>query len=179
MPRLTVPTVNITMLLNYNEIMTINELNKYLQSLNRDIIEDAANIVAETATSYFKETFKYKGFDGNPWLQAKHPKRTGSLLIDSGALVNSIRPAIVTKEKVVISAGNSHTPYAQIHNEGYKGVIQIGAHTRLRKGKQEKVKSHSRKVDIPQRQFMGQSEILNDKIHGDITNYLNSKLKKL
>ena len=73
--------------------MNIKELNNYLQSLPEEIISDAAEIVVETATEYYKSAFKKKAFDGNPWTPAKAPKTTGSLLIDSGALVNSIRPA--------------------------------------------------------------------------------------
>lgn len=86
--------------------MNIEELNNYLQSLPEEIISDAAEIVAETATEYYKSAFKKKAFDGNPWTPAKVPKTTGSLLIDSGALVNSIRPAVITPQRVVISAGN-------------------------------------------------------------------------
>ena len=78
--------------------MNIKELNNYLQSLPEEIISDAAEIVAETATEYYKSAFKKKAFDGNPWTPAKVPKTTGSLLIDSGALVNSVsrifRPAL-------------------------------------------------------------------------------------
>ena len=64
--------------------MDINELNKYLQSLPEMIIDNAAEIVAETATEYYKESFSKKEFNGNPWKEAKVPKRTGSLLIASG-----------------------------------------------------------------------------------------------
>lgn len=101
--------------------MRLQELNAYLASLADEIIEDAAHIVAETATSHFKQTFTEKAFDGNPWAPSRMPKRTGSLLIDKGALVNSIRPAYVSRERVVISAGNDHVPYAQVHNEGGDG----------------------------------------------------------
>ena len=46
--------------------MNIKELNNYLQSLPEEIISDAAEIVAETATEYYKSAFKKKAFDGNP-----------------------------------------------------------------------------------------------------------------
>ena len=85
--------------------MNIKELNNYLQSLPEEIISDAAEIVAETATEYYKSAFKKKAFDGNPWTPAKVPKTTGSLLIDSGALVNSIRPAGIKPPRGGISAG--------------------------------------------------------------------------
>lgn len=154
--------------------MNIKELNKYLQSLPEEIISDAAEIVAETATEYYKSTFKKKAFDGNPWTPAKVPKTTGSLLIDSGALVNSIRPAVITPQRVVISAGNEKVDYAQAHNEGFKGVVSVPAHTRKTKRKDVSVKAHTRKTNIPKREFMGDSEELNEQIHARIEGYIDS-----
>ncbi len=154
--------------------MDINELNKYLQSLPEKIIDNAAEIVAETATEYYKESFRKKAFNGNPWKEAKVPKRTGSLLIDSGALLNSIRPSEISSRRVVISAGNDKVEYAQVHNEGYSGPVTVPAHSRrTRKGKAE-VKEHIRQVNIPQRQFLGESAELNDKIHERIEKYIES-----
>lgn len=154
--------------------MDIKELNKYLQSLPEEIMEDAADIVAETATAYYKGTFRSKEFDGNPWAPAKVPKTTGSLLIDSGALVNSIRPAIVTPQKVVISAGNGKVDYAQVHNEGFSGTVAVPAHTRKTKHKDVPVKAHTRKANIIKREFMGDSNELNEQIHARIEGYIDS-----
>lgn len=154
--------------------MDIKELNKYLQSLPQEIISDAAEIVAETATEYYKSAFRKKAFDGNPWTPAKVPKTTGSLLIDSGALVNSIRPAVITPRRVVISAGNEKVDYAQAHNEGFKGVVSVPAHTRKTKRKDVSVKAHTRKTNIPKREFMGDSEELNGRIHARIEGYIDS-----
>ena len=168
--------------------MNIKELNNYLQSLPEEIISDAAEIVAETATEYYKSAFKKKAFDGNPWTPAKAPKTTGSLLIDSGALVNSIRPAVITPQRVVISAGNEKVDYAQVHNEGFKGIVPVPAHTRKTKRKDVPVKAHTRKTkrkdvpvkahtrktNIPKREFMGDSEELNEQIHARIEGYIDS-----
>ena len=130
--------------------------------------------MAETATEYYKESFRKKAFNGNPWKEAKVPKRTGSLLIDSGALLNSIRPSEISSRRVVISAGNDKVEYAQVHNEGYSGPVTVPAHSRrTRKGKAE-VKEHIRQVNIPQRQFLGESAELNDKIHERIEKYIES-----
>lgn len=166
--------------------MKLQELNAYLATLADEIIDDAAHIVAETATSHFKQTFTEKAFDGNPWAPPKMPKRTGSLLIDKGALVNSIRPAYVSRERVVISAGNDQVPYAQIHNEG--GTMEITERMRrffwakFHDTKEEKWRhlALSRKpITVPKRQFMGDSQSLNDEIHKRLEGYtqaiLNSK----
>lgn len=154
--------------------MDIKELNKYLQSLPEEIMEDAADIVAETATAYYKGTFRTKEFDGNPWAPAKVPKTTGSLLIDSGALVNSVRPAVVTPQRVTISAGNSKVDYAQVNNEGFSGTVSVPAHTRRTKKKDVQVKAHTRKANIIKREFMGDSNELNEQIHSRIEAYIDS-----
>ena len=99
---------------------------------------------------------------------------TGSLLIDSGALVNSIRPAVITPQRVVISAGNEKVDYAQVHNEGFKGIVPVPAHTRKTKRKDVPVKAHTRKTNIPKREFMGDSEELNEQIHARIEGYIDS-----
>lgn len=154
--------------------MNIKELNKYLKSLPGEILPDAAQIVAETATEYYKSAFKKKAFDGNPWTPAKVPKKTGSLLIDSGAMLNSIRPAVISPHRVVISAGNEKVDYAQAHNEGFKGVVSVPAHTRKTRRGIVPVREHSRRTNIPRREFMGDSEELNERIHARIQEYINS-----
>lgn len=155
--------------------MDLNELENYFASLPDKIMEDSAEIVAETAVSYYKETFRKKAFDGNPWAPAKVPKKTGSLLISSGALLNSIRPAYIGKDKVVISAGNGKVNYAQTHNEGYQGSVQVPAHVRhtSRYG-DVNVRAHSRQANIPARPFMADSSELNEEIKKRIDGYIDS-----
>lgn len=157
--------------------MTISELNSYFSTLPDKILPDIADIIAETATEYFKESFTRKAFDGNPWAPGR-PKRTGSLLIDSGNLLNSIHPAIVSPERVVISAGNDKVTYAAVHNEGYTGPVSVPAHQRTvkRTGTTYNVRPHTRNVSIPQRQFIGDSSELNTMIHNRIEGYLDSLL---
>ena len=155
--------------------MNIKELNKYLQDLSDEILSDAAEIVAETATEYYKNAFKQKSFDGNSWTPADKPKGNGSLLIDSGALLNSIRPAVVSPQRVVISAGNDKVNYARVHNEGYKGAVNVPEHIRKTKKRGDvKVKNHIRQANIPQREFMGDSNELNEQIHARIEGYIES-----
>ena len=138
--------------------MNLRELEAYLSSLPDKLMGDAAEIVAETATEYFKETFRKKAFDGNPWTPARTAKKRGSLLVDSGAMMNSIRPLVVTPQRVVIAAGNQKVTYAKVHNEGYDGEVQVPA--------------HSRTAHVIQRQFMGDSEELNDRIKGRVVDYI-------
>lgn len=154
--------------------MKLEDLSKYLEQLPKKIMDVAPDIVADTATEYFKDRFTEKSYDGNPWKPGR-PKRSGSLLVSSGALVNSIRPIYIGKDKVTISAGDMKVDYAQIHNEGFQGQVVINPFSRTRRGKIENVKGHTRNVNIPQRQFMGHAKELGDKIH----DRLNSALDKV
>lgn len=156
--------------------MNFKELENYFASLPEQIMNVVPDIVAETATDYFKESFTLKEFDKNPWAKAKRAKSTGSLMVESGNLVNSIRPAVVTREHVIISAGNDKVPYAQIHNEGYTGPVSIMAHTRKTKTGFCDVKAHTINQSMPQREFMGESDELAEMIHERIDNYLNTIL---
>lgn len=154
--------------------MTFNELGNYFNTLADEISEEVPDIIAETATEYYKERFSKKAWDGNPWETADTPKNTGSLLVDSGALVNSIQPSYVGTDKVVISAGNEKVDYAQAHNEGFKGTVTIPAHTRNTRRGPQNVSSHTRRMNIKQRQFMGESKELAIQMKQRIENYLRS-----
>lgn len=150
--------------------MTFADFEKYLTDLPDEILNEAAQIVAETATEYYKDTFTKKAFDGNLWTAPKKEKSTGSLLVDSGNLLNSIRPALISREKVVISAGNDKVPYAQAHNEGVHGPVTVNPFTR--NGKE--VKGYTRQANLPQRQFMGKADELGELLYKRIEAYLNT-----
>lgn len=153
--------------------MKTNELKAFLLQKVEEIKEVSAQIIAETATTYYKERFKSKAFDGQMWLPSSINKTRGSLLIDTGKLVNSIRPSYVSSSRVIISAGNNKVNYAQTHNEGSRAVVQIKAHTRKsQSGKVSQVKAHNKSMNIPQRQFMGEAKELNRKIKERIKGYI-------
>lgn len=98
--------------------MRYKDIDTYFKSLSDRIRKQIPHVVAETATEYFKERFSAKEWDGTPWPQTKRVVRRGSLLVRSSKLVNSIRPTVVTANRVRIGAGNAKVPYAQVHNEG-------------------------------------------------------------
>ena len=104
-------------------------------------------------------------------------------MVQSGRLRNSIRLQTANIRQIVIATS---APYAEAHNEGVNRRVMVKAHTRhtytkvkeqytTRKGKtrnrtmrkqdgEYQVKSHQRKMNMPQRQFMGDSEIMFRKI---------------
>lgn len=146
-----------------------------LQEFVDSIIDAAGDIVEEEAVVYFKERFEEKEWNGEPWQPAKNPKKSGSLLVQSSALVNSIRPTRRTRESVVITAGyDDKVQYAEVHNEGFEGDVVIPAHTRIRKKKKQQVKEHVRHMVIPKRQFMGVTDELEERITDKIATYINN-----
>lgn len=143
-----------------------------------EICEGSADIIAEEATEYFKERFEEKEWDGTEWPPAKKPERRGSLMQRSNSLLNSIRPTEVTNTKVVITAGdNQKVTYAQVHNEGFEGDVDVNAFSRVVKGKAQQVKAHTRHMKIPKRQFMGHTDELDERIHSRIETYIKSIIK--
>lgn len=148
------------------------DINKELRQKVKEAMDAVPDLVSELAVDYFKERFRYKEFDGTPWpdfsTRCKH-RTNGSLLVDTGHLLGSIRPTEISAGKVVISAGNDNVFYAKVHNEGFSGSVVVKAHDRTsKKGKVYVVKQHTRKMLIPQRQFLGESSELGRILKNDI-----------
>lgn len=143
--------------LDPNFIIALNKL----QKLRRNF----PAMAGIEAVKFSKDRFVRKNWVGQssePWDPRKR-KAPGSLMVGkgSGRLKRSIRVTQTTANSVTIG---TDVPYAQIHNEG--GVIDktvnVREHSRKRKGRSEKVKSHRRKMNttIPKRQFIGESTML-------------------
>lgn len=147
-------------------------------------------IVSEEATKFFKARFEPQNqdWDGVKWqaLSPAYKKRKkrnkDRILYASSNLQASIKPSVVNQRRVVISAGNSKVTYAQIHNEGLRvtGTFTVKEHTNtnfMGKGKRQLIKSHQRKVNfkMPQRQFMGHSQILNRVLTDRLTAFFNNR----
>lgn len=155
----------------------MQNIEQEIAAMMEEICEESAEIIAETATEYFKERFETKEWDGVQWLPAKNPPSQGSLLYRSRRLMNSIRPTEVTPTRVVITAGdNKDVSYAQVHNEGFSGKVNVDAFTRNVKGKTQQVRAHTRNTTIPKRQYMGETEELDERILGRIETLIQSKL---
>lgn len=134
---------------------------KILEGLKPDM-QQVAELAAATGVSYFKGSFRRKGFAGKAWPPAKASRagkrRSGSLMVRSAALLNSVRAAEVAPDWVVWAAGNDKVPYAQVHNEGGRAGRGAG-------------------FDMPQRQFMGESEELERQLTQRIETYMRGIFK--
>lgn len=152
--------------------MQASELRIYLSRLTDDLLDVSSEIIAATAVDYYRDSFRRGGFDGQAWTPLRRPKRRGTILRTSGALAASIMPAVVTRQRVVITAGNDKVGYAQAHNEGFQGVYNVPAHTR-RRGRQEvAVRAHMRHGTLPQRRFIGRAKELDRAITERINAYI-------
>lgn len=164
------------------------QINAWFQTFDHRFQVAVPNIIAETATEYFQEAFNKQAWNNVSWqalnknYESKKTRGRGRILTASGILQRSIRPTVVSASRIVISAGNSKTPYARAHNEGLKitGTRRIRNYTNknfMGKGKPVKIKAHTRRVNyqMPKRQFMGHSIYLNTILIDRLTLTFNKK----
>lgn len=146
---------------------------------------------ATLAVNFSKERFVRKNWvddSREPWKDRAREDR-GSLMIRTGRLKRSIRKIKASRNSVTIG---TNVPYAEIHNEGMTDkTVRVRAHTRKRKDKTVKrkdktvkrkdktvkVKAHSRKMDMPQRRFIGESALLQRRLERNLQKQLNNILK--
>lgn len=154
------------------------------------------------ALDHFDKSFKNQGFTDSslqPWRKTQSGKTntfgrrpSQSILIKSGRLRRGTRRATVNSRFVRIV---NDVPYAEVHNEGFKGTVKVPAHTRDVKtfsyniktrsrnkkpvGKREvPVRLHTRKMNMPRRRFMGKSRMMNADIEKMIIKEVNGAFKR-
>ncbi|WP_338813733.1 phage virion morphogenesis protein [Bernardetia sp. Wsw4-3y2] len=141
----------------------INQIIQKLENLKRTINP----ILANEALVFFQDNFRRQGFLDKSLENWKARKPSASrnkgrgILIDSGALRNSLRVVKVNNKSFVIG---TNIKYAAIHNQGGKidARVSVKGHTRRGRTGRQKVKAHNRKMNltIPQRKFLGSSYTL-------------------
>ncbi len=153
---------------------TVKDIENFFKKLDNDFARRAVpRIVAEKATEFFKQRFTTKEWEGKAWEQTKRPVKRGSLLVRSGKLMASVKPSVVTSERVRISAGGSKIPYAKAHNEGETIHVPVtkemkkfawAMHYKTKDDKWKGLaltKKKTLSIKMPKRQFMGHSTKLN------------------
>lgn len=137
---------------------------KFEQNLKR-----ARNMAGNMAVRHFKESFRNEGFTDmalEKWTEVQRripgtlayetatgAARTRGILRGKGIMVNSIKVLQSSEYKVVI--GVAGVPYAPYHNDGAKWTQRKAFGRVLKEPKQ---------VEIPKRQFIGNSQTLEQKI---------------
>jgi phage gpG-like protein len=150
------------------------------------------------AVAFSMERFRQQNWIGSSGVEPWKPRKKDSLknkgkgiLIQSGNLRRSIRITAETRDGVTVG---SNIIYAKVHNEGSTETVQISAHKRTlgtiditelnKAGKPKKkavttdVKAHSRKQNIPKRQFLGASPALTNQLTDMVAKTITEALKK-
>jgi len=136
------------------------------QEINAFLGGDILDIVGTEAVNHFKENFEQEGFvdqTKQPWQEVKRRlnsrtrgvDRINKILHKTGELKESISYEKQPGSVIIYS----DKPYASAHNEGTSTA------------------GRGRSTKIPKRQFIGQSQKLNEKIQKEIEEGLNRILK--
>jgi phage gpG-like protein len=156
-------------------------------------------VIGTIAVNYFKDSFRRQGWRDRT-LKAWEKRKAGTknnkgraILVRSGRLRNSIRIVSADVNRIVVG---SDVPYASAHNEGAQGQVQVRAFKRKRYARSTvhstqvfsikshqgvkstvtnvtgdyPVRSHTRNMNLPQRQFMGDSYVMFLKIDKEVGN---------
>ncbi|MDD2984713.1 MAG: phage virion morphogenesis protein [Crocinitomicaceae bacterium] len=166
----------------------------FLRKLNNaaKAVERLPNKLAMEAKRFSTERFQQHNWIGDttePW-RARKPKKESKkraqrgILTDSSRLRTSVRKIYVGSDKIILG---TDVPYAEAHNSGgrFRSTQNVKAHTRnefRRKG--SIVKAHSVKgftrtmnINMPKRQFIGDSPYLNRRLQRMIIAEWNKVLK--
>lgn len=129
----------------------------------------------------FDRNFERKGFFGSKWKPRKDRKAKGSLLHVTGKMRRSIRAA-VRGRGVHFS---SPLPYTELHNKGGTFTQRVRTHSRTNKqtGKTYTVRSHSRTMIMPKRQFIGDhpevQRAVKQIVHENIAEFFDNLAKEI
>lgn len=148
------------------------------------------------ALRFIDGNFRAGGFQSAAFQRWKKSSSKGTTLVKSGALKAGSYYTTQPGQATILN----QLAYAKVHNEGFKGTVTIKAHTRNKYSKtkagtgrftktgkermqtltyksgEHQVKSHTRQMDIPKRQFMpihsNDSPILNRAIVREVSKEL-------
>ena len=129
------------------------------------------------ALRFVNGNFRAQGFKGSTFQPWKPNRKGTTTLVKTGKL----RAANYFTTQIGQFTLKNHMKYAKIHNEGFKGTISVKAHSRNKYSKtrvgnrtmtmktgEKAIRSHSRKINLPQRQFIptvaNPSPVLNNAI---------------
>lgn len=157
--------------------------------IKKQIMDDMPRLIGNAAVSMVNQNFRDAGWrDGGlkPWKKTKRQmgKGKGSQYLPLHSSREHLSRSTQYKKtgpgEVTIS---NPVPYASVHNDGFEDNVNVKAHKRTiskgkNKGNKYSVRAFSRRMHIPQRQFMGESRELNEKIENIIRNtFKNIKVK--
>lgn len=146
-------------------------------------------LVGNEGKNFFQSRFKTQDWLDSrtePWKKRKPTAKRNkgrAVLTDTGKGKRSIR--VMQADWNGIKVGTD-IPYMAAHNKGVKRAVRVGEHSRVAsrkvstrfnakgkglktgrkkiRGAGHQVKAHSRKMNLPKRQFIGESDYLNKRI---------------
>lgn len=141
-------------------------------------------IAGAKAVRFFKENFNRQAWVDRDrrerWKPRRHKDSGRAILVKSGRLKRSIR--VVAKGRGYVLVG-TNVPYAQIHNEGgaIRKRVKVRAHKRNTRRGLQQVASHSRamNVEIPKRQFIGESTNVIESVEKELLKHLEDIFMKI
>jgi phage gpG-like protein len=182
--------------------MDINQFETFLQGKAAEVQAYAqtqfGKDASEISLKFIDGNFRQQGWQGavlQPWMRNK---RGSTILVKTGALRRG-NYAEPTQNGARIY---NNVKYAAIHNNGFKGMVNIPAHTRTKlgfrnelgrtklNGKQEKrkfttvngthnVKAHSRNINVVQRKFFPTSYNDSPILEGQLRTKIIDQLKNI
>jgi phage gpG-like protein len=173
--------------------MATRLLGKSFEQIRADVekVMGNATLIAGTeGVKHFTGSFRAQGFtdDGfTGWKPREKDKDPGrAILTKTGRLRRGIKIMYRSEKRVMVGVDLNEVPYAQVHNEGFYGAVNVKAAMHRNKGgdtyniKSRRrdslgirgVKGHQRVMNIPKRQFIGESKVLNEKISKKIESEL-------
>lgn len=165
-----------------NNIHGVDETLKRLEEARLYILNDVGTVIGVEAVNHFKSNFAAEGFDGNKWAARKTKLRLNKKVLTGQGSGDHLGDSIDYRVDGNTTVIYTDKPYGQIHNEG--GEITVtpkmkkffwaksmeakeAGDTDLQE--QYKWMALSKTITIKQRQFMGESSALNEKIISKIT----------
>ena len=136
-------------------------------------ISQYPGMAGKKALRFIDDNFRSQSWEGQPWKRRRNPNAKGNkgraLLVKRGILRRSFRMQAIGASVRIYT----EIKYARVHNEGFRGVVNIPAHKRrayglyqvssvnthsTRRIKTETssgmVRAHTRYMRIPRRQYM-------------------------
>lgn len=162
---------------------SLNNIEQILQQKLQKAVSELPTVLVNEAVNWTKNNFTRQGFPGKSFDRWRARKQSAArnqgraILIDTGRLKRSIRKIATGPLQATFG---TDVPYARAHNYGFKGTVNVKAHKRatigtikVSTGKSDQpfqkkktitgygtVKAHQRKMNLPQRRFIGYSPVL-------------------
>lgn len=178
---------------------TFNNIGQLLQVRLQKSLTGLPTVLGNEAVTWTKQNFRRQGYPDKgfkAWKPRRNAKRNAgrAILISSGRLSRS--PRILSTGPLRVDIGTD-VPYARAHNYGSNETVTVKAHKRAKLGtvmhstgksgqfKKSKgitgysqVKSHTRKMNLPKRQFIGASAVLASILRRKAVIHIGRELKK-